>query len=88
MSKPAFSRSGVSNALGKLDRDIGKLKLCDPTYVVLSELAHEANMSLLEFVRNLCDVRAHGFDMVKSLHDQRMKLVAGIGNERESHEPE
>jgi hypothetical protein len=78
----AFSRSGRSNPFGKLDRDVGKLKLSEPTFLALSKFAHDADMPLLEFIREFLDIRAHGLDMYKTIQEERFSLIAGIGKEK------
>lgn len=81
MAKPLLSRSGRSNPFGKLTQDIGKLKLTESTYEALLPLANEAGTSILEYCRSLIDIRVHGIDMIKTINEDRLNLIAGIGNE-------
>lgn len=81
MSNPAFSRSNGANIFGKLTFDIGKVKVSDPTGERLQARANAAGMSVLEYVRLILDINAHGLDTVISLNEERVKMVAGIGKE-------
>lgn len=79
-----LSRSGSSSTLGKLSAEI-KTRVSEETHEALEHEARAAGMSLSEFVRELLLIRAHGIDMVRSLYADRLKLVAGIGQECSRH---
>lgn len=80
-----LARSGVSSPLGKFTAEFPKFKGPDETHEAATRLAREAGMSLGEWLRELVMIRVHGIDMVARLHTDRLRVVAGIGEERGSH---
>lgn len=82
MDAQAFaSRSGVTSPFGKLTAEVPKFRVPEETHDILEREARSVGMSLSEFVRELCIVRAHGVDYVAKLHAERVRLVAGSGGE-------
>lgn len=79
---PSFARSGVTSPLGKLTAEFPKFKGPEDTKEILEREARAAGMSLAEFIRELCMVRAHGEEYVKSLYSARVDVVARKGEER------
>lgn len=57
------------------------MRVPEDTKDVLERQARDAGMGLTEFLREVLLIRAHGIDMVRSLYDARLALVAGIGRE-------
>lgn len=79
------SRSNSSNPLGKLTAEIPKMKVSEETKEILELEARKVGMTLTEFARSVLEVRAHGFDMVARLQADRLRVVAGMGEESERH---
>lgn len=80
-----YSRSGVTGANGKLDRDL-KVKLDEITEAALVEKASETGMNKSECARMIIMIALFGIDYVISLQQSKIKLVAGIGaNEGVDH---
>jgi len=75
-----FSRSGVTNANGKLDRDL-KVKLDELTESLLIKKARETGMNKSECARMIIMIALLGIDYVISLQQSKIKLVAGIGTD-------
>jgi hypothetical protein len=76
----SLSRSGATNPLGKLSAEI-KVRVPEATHDALEQQARTAGMGLSEFLREILLIRAHGIDMVRSLYEARLALVAGTGPE-------
>jgi hypothetical protein len=76
-----LSRSGTTSPLGKFTAKIPEIRLPDDTKDELERQARCAGLGLNEYVRELLMIRAHGIDMVRSLYDRRLKLVAGMSDE-------
>lgn len=76
-----LSRSGQSSPLGKFTAEFPKWKGPEETSDIANRLAREAGLSLAEWLRMLVMVRCHGVDEVVRMHETRLKVVAGIGNE-------
>lgn len=74
---PAFSRSGATSPLGKLTEQIPAIRVSIETKEALDAEAKRAGMSLLEFVRELLVIRAHGLPAVKRMYDLRADVVSG-----------
>jgi hypothetical protein len=81
-TKPQFSRSGQTSPLGKFTADFPKFKGPEETKEILEREARLASMTLAEFIRNLCMVRAHGEKTIRSLYDKRMDVVVRNGEEK------
>jgi hypothetical protein len=75
-----MSRSGQTSPLGKLTAEL-KTRVAEDTRDELERQAREAGMVLGEYIREVLMIRAHGIEMVRSLYDARLSLVAGIGPE-------
>lgn len=80
-SQVLASRSGHSNPLGKFTAEVKGFKLPEVTHEGAERLAHEAGMSLQEWVRELVMVRVHGVDMLAKVHASRLEFVAGMRKE-------
>jgi hypothetical protein len=77
MSK--FARCGSTSPLGKLTAEFPKFKAHEETFEEANRLAREAGMPLSEWLRNLVMIRVHGIDMVVRMHQERLSVVAGMG---------
>ena len=77
----SLSRSGATSPLGKLTAKIGEFRVSEETHDELERQAREAGLGLSEYVREVLMIRAHGIDMVRSLYERRLQLVAGIPSE-------
>lgn len=75
-----MSRAPESSPLGKFDAEIPKLKVPHATRDILQEQAASVGMSLTEFVRFMCMVRAHGRSAVESMQARRLDAVVGKGD--------
>jgi len=75
------SRTGHSNPLGKFTAEVKGFKLPEVTHEGAERLAHEAGMSLQEWVRELVMVRVHGVDMLATVHAKRLQFIAGMERE-------
>lgn len=80
---PSLSRSGSTHPLGKLSAQIGAVRISEETHEELERQARDAGLGLSEYVREVLMIRAHGIDMVRSLYERRLRLVAGMCNERQ-----
>lgn len=76
-----LSRSGSTNPLGKLSAQIGAIRVSEETHEELERQARDAGLGLSEYVREVLMIRAHGIDMVRSLYERRLRLVAGMSDE-------
>lgn len=76
-----FARSGHTNQLGKLTRDVGHLVLPEDVGQIIAERAHEEGMPIIEYVRLLCAISAFGADHIAKIHAERLRRMAGIRNE-------
>lgn len=56
--------------------------MSEDTHDELEFQAREAGMGLSEFIREVLMIRAHGIDMVRSLYERRLQLVAGMSDKR------
>lgn len=74
-----LARSGVSSPLGKLTAEFPKFKGPEETFEAANLLAREAGMSLSEWLRTLVMVRVHGLETVTKMQEDRLRVVAGIG---------
>lgn len=74
---PAFHRKGISSPFGKFTAKFPPFKGPEETHRILTELATENEMSLAEFIREMCIVRAHGEEAVRSVHIHRIAVVTG-----------
>lgn len=79
MSKPAFSRSGISSPLGGMTAEIPKIKIPEETKEILDKQARAAGLNTSEYVRKLLMIQAHGIDMLLSLEKRQLHVIAGKG---------
>lgn len=84
---PKFSRSGFTSPIGKFTAEFPKWKGPEETKEILEREARRAGMGLAEFIRELCMIRAHGKDVVRSLYAQRLDVVDGTGKENGRSRP-
>jgi hypothetical protein len=82
MGAPKFSRSGQTSPLGKRTAPIPGTKVSEETKEILERLAREAELPLMEFIRELLEIRAHGLDTMQRLHADRLEVVSGKVQER------
>lgn len=80
---PSFSRTGLSSLLGKLDAELPKQKIAGITLAELQRQAATVNLTLAEFIRLVLDAQVVGVDTLRSIHDERLKLVVGMGLNKE-----
>lgn len=73
----SLSRSGASSPFGKLTEQIPAVRVSGETKEALEQAARRAGMPLLEFVRELLDIRAHGIDDVRRMYGARLDVVSG-----------
>lgn len=76
-----LSRAGSTNPLGKLSAKIPEIRCTETMHDELERQAREAGMGLSEYVREVLMIRAHGVDMVRSLYEARLRMVAGMQDE-------
>lgn len=79
------SRSSNTNPLGKLTAEIPKVKVSEETKEILEAEGRKVGMTLTEFARSVLELRAHGFDMVARLQSERLRVVAGMGEQSVGH---
>ena len=72
-----FSRTGISSPFGKLVSRMPAFNLPLATYEALRAQAAEGGMGLIEYVREVLTVRAHGEEVVRSVHVNRISVAAG-----------
>jgi hypothetical protein len=77
----SLSRTGQTNPLGKFTAEFPKFKGPEETHELATRLAREQDMTLAEWVRELVMIRVHGIDMMTTLHADRLRGVAGMGEE-------
>lgn len=72
-----FSRTGVTSPFGKLTVPVGPYKLPEETVALIDEQASRLGITRNEFLRDLAILRAHGKEVVESVHIRRVSVVAG-----------
>ena len=72
-----FSRGGHTGAFGKLDDELGNIRIASITKEKLTVLATEVGMPLSEYVRTVLDGHAHGPGHVERLAVERVRRVLG-----------
>lgn len=72
----SLHRTGVSNPLGKYTAEFPKFKGPEEVKEMLEREAASIGMTLAEFIRELCIVRAYGKEKVQSLYAERLDVVA------------
>lgn len=77
----AFARSGLTSPFGGMTAEIPKIRVPEDTKDALEKEARKAGLNLSEFVRYLLMVRAHGVDVMVSMEQQRLEIIAGNGRE-------
>lgn len=85
MGNAALSRSGNTSPLGKFTAEFPKFKGPEETHEGAERLAREAGLTLAEWLRTLVMIRVHGMDTVEKLHAERLRVVAGTGEESGEH---
>lgn len=78
--KPMASRSGVSNAIGKNTEEI-KARVPYEIKEGFTRIAHEMGMTESELLREMLMIKVLGVDVVRTMNEKRLRLVAGIGHE-------
>lgn len=56
-----------------------KTKIPDETRDELDRVAHAAGMTFSELLREMCIVRAHGQDVLRTMYEKRLDVVARRG---------
>lgn len=80
---PVFSRSGAGSVFGKRTDKVSALVSTETKEALRAlwrELGYESES---EFVAHLIEIRVHGLEHVRSVHVDRLRAVAGIGEEKE-----
>lgn len=74
-----FSRSPGSCPLGKLTAQLPAVRVPEETLELLTAKSRKAGCSsLVEYLRLRAMIDAHGFDAVHRMHEDRLKVVAGM----------
>ncbi|OGT02140.1 MAG: hypothetical protein A2143_00650 [Gallionellales bacterium RBG_16_57_15] len=88
MSEPAedtptilFSRSVTTNHFGKCTEEI-KTRVPYELKEGFARIASDAGMTESEYLRKMLELKVFGLDMVRKIHDEQLRQVAGIGRER------
>lgn len=81
-----LSRTGHTSPLGKLTAKIPEIRVPEETKDELVRQARHAGINLNEYVREVLIIKAHGKDMLRSLYDRRLKLVAEMSHECTEHD--
>jgi hypothetical protein len=76
-----FSRNGSTSLLGKLTAELPKTRVSEKTFEILKQKAHTLGLPLAEYLRQKAEIDAHGIDTISRLQQDRLNLVARIGNE-------
>lgn len=74
----ALASRTQSDPLGKLDDTIDTFRIDSETKALLSVQAARAGKPLVEFIRFVLQVQAHGADRVRSLHMRKFDLVGNL----------
>lgn len=80
-SKPLFARSGITSPFGGMTAEIPKLRVPEDTKEILEKEARKAGLNFSEFVRYVLMVRAHGVKAMVSMEQERLRIIAGNGEE-------
>lgn len=81
MGDVAFARSPDTCLLGKRTAELPKLKVPEETKEILERRAKAAGMTLTEYMTWNALIHAHGIDEVEKLQVERLRVVAGMGDE-------
>lgn len=76
-----FARSGLTSPLGGMTAEIPKIRIPEETKEILDREARKAGLNTSEFCRMLLMVRAHGVDVMVSMEQERLRIIAGNGKE-------
>lgn len=76
---PRFARSGESCIFGKCTSEI-RFRVPDEAEERAIIKANEAGISLAEFSRMAFLIGVYGIDEVIRVQNERLKIIAGIGN--------
>lgn len=77
----SLSRTGHTHPLGAMTAEFPKFKGPEETHEMATRMAREAGMNLAEWVRTLVMIRVHGVDMIARLEADRLRVVAGMGEQ-------
>ena len=80
-----LSRSGMSHPRGKLDAELGKVRMHSETVAVLQVMAAQQGMSLSEFVRIHLDCVAWGAEAVATMAADRIRRVGELVGSKAPH---
>lgn len=70
-----FSRSGRSNPLGKLVAELPKVRVAEETRRALERRAHDVDMTLSEYIREVLLIHVHGKEAVMKMHMDRLNAI-------------
>lgn len=76
-----LSRSGNSNVLGKCTAELPKVRVPECVLEQLTAKAVKVGMPLVEYLRWRAMIDALGVDQVAKLQANRLKVIAGKGDE-------
>lgn len=74
------SRPATTTPFGKCTEEV-KARLPYEIKEGFSRIANEMGMTESELLREMVMVKVLGIDVVRSMHEKRLRLVAGIGQE-------
>jgi hypothetical protein len=77
----SLSRSGVTSPFGKLTASFPAWKGPEETLEGAQRLARAAGVPLSEWIRMVVMVRVHGIDAVVRMHEDQIRVVAGMDEE-------
>lgn len=75
---PLLSRTGLSHPMGKLDAELGKVRVHSETLLALQVRAAEHGMSLSEFVRVVLECAVFGTDSMATIAAERVRRVGQL----------
>jgi len=77
---PLESRPLTTSQFGKCTEEV-KARIPYDIKEGFTRIAHEMGMTESELLREMLMVKVLGVDVVRSMHEKRLRLVAGIGDE-------
>jgi hypothetical protein len=75
---PVLSRTGISHPRGKLDAELGKVRMHSETVALLQLRAAEHGMTLSEFVRVALECLVYGTESAASVSADRIRRVGAL----------
>jgi hypothetical protein len=75
---PLLSRRGFSHPLGKMDAELGKVRMHSETVLALQVKAAEHGMPLSEFVRIVLECVVYGAESTASVSADRIRRVGAL----------